>query len=129
MALSMQSSTTTSAETHANRHTFKDGYLRALCCVGIAAVGFWFPMSLNAISGGRYALGAEGATVMLPAFVLTLIFAFRATDKLCCAYEDSDAPDKRKRLPLIAGTVLFCWAPTILYVILAVGGLVRAYVR
>jgi hypothetical protein len=108
-----------------SRHTFTDGYLRALSCIGI----FWFPNLLGIICVGRYAPGADGCVAGVLAFVLTIIYAFRATDKLCCAYEDSDAPDKRKRLPFIAGTVLLCWAPVIGLGILMASWLVQAYVR
>jgi hypothetical protein len=92
-------------------------------------VGIWFPLSLPIISGGRYSLGADGGIVVLFAFVIATVFAFRATDKLCCAYQDSSSPDKRKRLPLITGIVVLCWAPQMLYVVVAVTSLVRAYVR
>jgi hypothetical protein len=111
------------------KHTFTDGYLRALSCIAIAAVGIWFPIPLRVICGWRYPLGADAAPVLLLAIPLTIIYAFRATDKLCCAYEDSDAADKRKHLPWIAGTVLICWAPTIVYLIIMIGGLISAYVR
>ncbi len=112
------------------RHTFAEGYLQAFCCVAIAVVGLWYPMLLQGVlCRGQYAGDPELGLVAVLTIIFATVFAFRATDSLCCAYQDSQSPHKRKRLPMIVGIVLVCWAPTLIYTVVMVGGLIAAYGR
>ncbi len=124
----MEENAIRSAE-HQVIHTFLDGYLRSLCCLGVEVMGIWLPLSLPVVSRGRYNLGADAGIVVALAFIIATVFAFRAADKLCRAYQDSSPPDKRRHLAFITGAILLCWAPQAAYMVVIIISLVRAYAR
>ena len=108
------------------KHRFRDGVFWAGCCVVIAVVAFWCP-SFNSY------LRADPDPRVGPAILLGLVAiaatAFRATDKLCCAYEDSPVTGRRKHLPWIALMIVLCWSPAMVWAFSAVRALMRAYAR
>lgn len=108
------------------RRRFGDGILKAGCCITIAVVGFW---SLALSPYLRSDPDPRVGPAVLFALIAITAMAFRATDSLCCAYEDAPLPGKRKHLPWITVTVLLCWSPVVLWAVMMVVGLTRSYVR
>jgi hypothetical protein len=121
----MQANATATPDRLSGKHSFRDGYMRAACCGIIGVLGFWSPLLAIRHFGPDPQLGIN-AVLSLP---FVVVFAFRATDSLCCAYEDAPKVNRRRRLPFIAAIVFFCWLPVLLWTCMMVGGLVRAYVR
>jgi hypothetical protein len=85
--------------------SFQDGYIRAVCCSTITVPGFWCPLMVLDYSGPDPQLGID-TVLSLP---LIVVFAYRATCSLCCAY--GDAPNiGRKELPINAALLpMYCY--------------------
>lgn len=108
------------------RRRLSDGALKAGCCITIAVVAFWFPAFNPYLRSNP---DPRVGPIILLALIAIAAMAFRATSSLCCAYVDAPRPGRRKHLPWITVTVLFCWSPVVLWTVMIVVGLVRSYVR
>src|SRR5579859_1353548 len=78
---------------------------------------------------GIYEMASRVGPAVFLALIAITAMAFRATDSLCCAYQDAPRPDRRRHLPWITATVLLCWSPAVLWAVMMVVALVRDYVR
>jgi hypothetical protein len=122
----METHAAATADSLTGKHSFRSGYLRAACCIAVALVAFWYPNCSRWLTKDSDPRLGFFACFGLIAITGT---AYRATDTLCCAYEDAAAPTKRKRLPMVAGLVLICWLPIILWVLSVAWAMIGAYVR
>ena len=84
----METNAPTTADSLTGKHSFRGGYLRAACCIAVALVAFWYP---NCARWLREDSDLRLGFFVGFALIAIIVTAYRATDTLCCAYEDAAA--------------------------------------